>query len=81
VGGLLGDALAQAAGGAPYSLARGLRLAGFGLAWGGPAGHFLHRFLEARVRLATPRATLAAYIAADRARWGAVIRRAGISLD
>jgi len=32
-------------------------------------------------QMAVPRATLAAYIAADRARWGAVIRRAGISLD
>lgn len=31
--------------------------------------------------MAVPRAALAAYIAADRARWGAVIRRAGISID
>lgn len=31
--------------------------------------------------MAVPRARLADYIASDRARWGAVIRRAGISLD
>jgi len=31
--------------------------------------------------MAVPRAGLSAYIAADRARWGAVIRRAGITLD
>jgi protein Mpv17 len=64
-GGVLGDALAQAAGGAPFSLARNLRLASFGLLWGGPAGHVLHRTLDSKVRLGSPGATVAAKLAID----------------
>lgn len=48
VGGVLGDLLAQQTTGLPFDAARNLRLATFGLVFGGPAGHLWHRALDAR---------------------------------
>ena len=47
-GGVLGDLLAQQTTGLPFDAARNLRLATFGLVFGGPAGHLWHRALDAR---------------------------------
>ena len=46
-GGVLGDLLAQQTTGLPFDAARNLRLATFGLVFGGPAGHLWHRALDA----------------------------------
>lgn len=47
IGGVLGDLLAQQTTGLPFDVARNLRLATFGLVFGGPAGHLWHRALDA----------------------------------
>ena len=59
LGGVLGDALAQTTTGLPFDAARNLRLAAFGLVFGGPAGHYWHRALDARVLPASPRSPAA----------------------
>lgn len=66
-GGILGDALAQTTTGLPFDVARNLRLAAFGLVFGGPAGHAWHRALDARIlpRAPTSLAAVAAKLAAD----------------
>lgn len=58
-GGVLGDALAQTTTGLPFDAARNLRLASFGLVFGGPAGHVWHRFLDARCFPAAPHSATA----------------------
>ena len=42
----MGDLLAQQTTGLPFDVARNLRLATFGLVFGGPAGHLWHRALD-----------------------------------
>lgn len=48
-GAVIGDALAQWFTGAPFDVARNLRMSVYGFVVGGPSGHYWHQFLEANI--------------------------------
>eukprot|EP00887_Chlorella_sp_A99_P007818 scaffold20.g7818.t1 len=56
---LLGDSIAQAVGGMPYSALRAVKLAGWAATVGSTSGHAWHRWLEATVIPERPRSAAA----------------------